>query len=432
MLPKDFLKRMEGMLGEAYPVFLESYQKPACHGLRINTLKGEGVARTVLGKFTQRNQVPWCETGYYYEDTERPGKHPFHEAGLYYIQEPSAMSPGQLMEANPGERILDLCAAPGGKTTQIAAGMQGKGVLVSNEIHPTRAKILAENVERMGIRNAIVTNETPDKLTTLFPNYFDKIMVDAPCSGEGMFRKNPEARDEWSVDNVLLCARRQLEILDCAVKMLRTGGRIVYSTCTFSKEENEEVMEEFCRAHEDFCLVKQGRIFPHQAEGEGHFYAVLVQNGNCRNVEEDGVQEQKVSWKGYKECEAFIKENLQCELYGSIVNFGDTLNLLPPGAPSLKGLKVLRAGLQLGIMKKNRFEPSHALAMALKPEDVVRSVNLSIDDTEIYNFINGETFEYQGEKGWYLVCVEGYSIGWGKLAGGVMKNHYPKGLRKRL
>jgi NOL1/NOP2/fmu family ribosome biogenesis protein/23S rRNA U2552 (ribose-2'-O)-methylase RlmE/FtsJ len=339
------------------------------------------------------------------------------------------MSPGAHIEAKPGERILDLCAAPGGKTTQIAAGMQGEGLLISNEIHTARAKILAENVERMGIRNAIVTNESPDRLAGLFLNYFDKIMVDAPCSGEGMFRKTPEARDEWSVENVMLCAKRQLEILNCAAEMLKAGGRIVYSTCTFSKEENEDVIEAFCEGHEEFQLITKGRLFPHKVQGEGHFYAVLEKQGT---LQKSDVQKKEVSFKGYKDCEEFIKQNIRCPLYGTVVNFGDTLNLLPPGAPSLQGMKVLRAGLQLGTLKKNRFEPSHALALALRPDEVMHVVNLSIDSPEIYDFINGETFEYQGEKGWYLICVEGYSIGWGKLAGGVMKNHYPKGLRKNL
>lgn len=429
MLPETFLQRMEALLGEEYPAFLESYQNPSVHGFRMNPLKGEGVADTVFAQFAQGEKVPWCEAGYYYGDEERPGKHPFHEAGLYYIQEPSAMSPGAHIEAKPGERILDLCAAPGGKTTQIAAGMQGEGLLISNEIHPARAKILAENVERMGIRNAIVTNESPDRLAGLFPNYFDKIMVDAPCSGEGMFRKTPEARDEWSVDNVMLCAKRQLEILNYAAEMLKAGGRMVYSTCTFSKEENEDVIEAFCAEHEEFHLITKGRLFPHKVQGEGHFYAVLEKQGT---LQESDVQKKEVSFKGYKDCEEFIKQNIRCSLYGTVVNFGDTLNLLPPGAPSLQGMKVLRAGLQLGTLKKNRFEPSHALALALRPDEVVNVVNLSIDNPEIYDFINGETFDFQGEKDWFLVCVEGFSIGWGKLAGGVMKNHYPKGLRKNL
>lgn len=450
MLPEAFLQRMKGMLGEEYPAFLKSYEAPPCHGLRLNPLKGEGVKETVFSCFSKEAQVqvPWCENGYYYDEEERPGKHPFHEAGLYYIQEPSAMSPGAHIDAKPGEKILDLCAAPGGKTTQIAAGMQGRGILISNEIHPARAKILAENVERMGIKNVIVTNEAPNKLAGVFPNYFDKIMVDAPCSGEGMFRKNPEAREEWSVENVRLCAKRQLEILECAADMLRAGGRLVYSTCTFSREENEAVMEQFCGEHEEFRLIEQGRLFPHKVRGEGHFFAVLEKQGTLN----DTVIEEEPVWKGYKDCEAFMRENLKCSLTGTLVNFGDTIHLLPPGAPSLRGLKVLRAGLQLGVLKKNRFEPAHALALALRPEDVVRSVELSIDSRGIYDFINGEVLSeavleeaarmaskknvdaccYDGTKGWYLICVEGYSIGWGKLAGGVMKNHYPKGLRKQL
>lgn len=358
------------------------------------------------------------------------------------------MLPATLLEAQPGERILDLCAAPGGKSTQIAAAMQGEGLLICNEIHPARAKILSENVERMGIMNAMVTNETPQRLADIFPDYFDRIMVDAPCSGEGMFRKNEEACEQWSEDNVQMCADRQDEILDCAAKMVRPGGRIVYSTCTFALQEDEGSVERFLSRHDDFTLIKDIRLWPHKVKGEGHYAAVLRRQGEVsadyrcygRNGIEQGIPKGKNSFQ--KECGdylAFSEEYLsEVRVFGNglqagqgvFLKFGDQLYLCPPDMPATKGMKVLRPGLHLGTMKKNRFEPSHALALALKPEEVKYTYDLNADSREIRDYLNGMTFPAEGEKGWYLITVDGYSIGWGKLAGGVMKNHYPKGLRK--
>lgn len=465
MLPQDFTKRMEIMLGEEYEAFRISYEHERYQALRINGLKGD------TGRFRQHfshicleagqkeeGPVPWCSTGLYYPSEIRMGKHPYHEAGVYYIQEPSAMAPAEYLEAEPGERVLDLCGAPGGKSTQIAASMQGRGVLVCNEIHPVRAKILSENIERMGVRNAIVTNESPAVLSRIFVNYFDKIMVDAPCSGEGMFRKNPEARQEWSVENVGLCAERQAEILEAAAGMLKPGGRMVYSTCTFSPEENEGSISRFLHRHEEFYIeevplyegMEPGnpewctqpadhiertiRLWPHKVRGEGHFLAVLRKRGSTPE-ESSGSRygvEKGILLKDCRECMEFCETYLKELPEGIPVRFGDTINILPAGAPSLHRLKVLRAGLRLGTVMKKRLEPSHSLALALKPEDVVYSVDLPAEDRRILDYINGQTFEQQGEKGWYLVSVDGYSLGFGKLAGGIMKNHYPKGLRKIL
>ena len=254
MLPKEFQNRMKQMLGEEYEAFLEGYDKPRFHALRRNPLKIE--KEDFLKKIPYYlKPVPWTEHGYYYENEDQPGKHPFHEAGIYYIQEPSAMSVVEYLEVKPGEQVLDLCAAPGGKTTQIAGFMNGQGLLVCNEIHPQRAKILSENIERLGVKNALVMNETPQRLSAVFPRFFDKILVDAPCSGEGMFRKNEEALLEWSPKNVQMCADRQDEILEEVAKMLRPGGRICYSTCTFAPAENEDCMARFLQKHPEFHLV---------------------------------------------------------------------------------------------------------------------------------------------------------------------------------
>lgn len=492
MLPELFLKRMQEMLGDEYEAFRQSYEQEKYQALRLNSLKkirGGKSAATVLAPQGEackeplfwhgENQtfhlrrVPWAKDGYYYEKEDQPGRHPYHEAGAYYIQEPSAMAPVTLLEVKPGERVLDLCAAPGGKSTQIAAALQGGGLLVSNEIHPARARILSENIERMGIRNACVTNEAPQRLAQVFPEYFDRILVDAPCSGEGMFRKNEEACEEWSPENVELCADRQDEILDCAAQMLLPGGRLVYSTCTFAPQENEGSICRFLARHPEFTVVavdkdklfgtngksyldgkreyleacgeyetndeqraelsKTLRLWPHHIQGEGHYAAVLEKAGSVpmeyRAMPSGGLI-READRKDLEECRAFCKEFLQAELPGKYIKFGEHIYLVPEDMPNLQGLKVLRPGLHIGTLKKNRFEPSHALALALSPDEAVNVWSLSAKDDMVKAYLNGQTFVACGEKGWYLICVDGFSLGWGKLAGGIMKNHYPKGLRK--
>lgn len=486
MLPEKFLERMQNMLGEEYPAFLESLSGKRYRALRLNPLKTriqEGKEKLPFAL----SPVPWTKNGFYYEEEEQPGKHPYHEAGLYYIQEPSAMAPVPcLMEerasvaaiperqeehvsaaeiperqeepATPG-RVLDLCAAPGGKSTQIAEYMRGRGMLITNEIHPQRAKILSENIERMGISNAIVLNETPESLSKRFIAFFDRILVDAPCSGEGMFRKNDNAGEEWSEENVALCAERQDGILDCAATMLKPGGRLVYSTCTFAPAEDEGSVSRFLETHPDFCLEKEERLMPHKIKGEGHFLAVLHREGGQLSSAATAGTEKSLTLKDCREFLDFAKEALTIpaeELTEGkiLLRFGEQLYLAPAETPSLRGLKVLRPGLHLGTVKKNRFEPSHALALFLKKEQAVHAVNLACDGTAVRKYLEGQTLTI-GEgcdvemahiitrgrmaaeqadvslpKGWCLVCVDGYSLGWGKAAGAVLKNHYPKGLRK--
>ena len=451
MFPEAFLRRMEQMLGEEFGEFLTALEQEPYQALRLNSLKkdvnGQSATRVLTqNTFAHLTPVPWAENGYYYTSDDQPGRHPYHEAGLYYIQEPSAMAPVEFLEVHPGEKVLDLCAAPGGKSTQMAAKLQGKGFLLCNEIHPTRAKILSENVERMGICNALVTNEMPQHLREFFPAYFDRVLVDAPCSGEGMFRKNKAACQEWSQENVELCAERQDEILDCAAAMLRPGGRLVYSTCTFAPEENEGSINRFLNRHRDFTKKHTLRLWPHRVRGEGHFVAVMQKAGsvpegymsNPSNRTVRGVPEKEL-----KEFTSFCKEAIRVtgsspmEELGNLlgmtgelvyIRFGSNLYLTSGQMPGLRGLKVLRSGLHLGELKKNRFEPSHALALALCPRDVCNVWNLKTD-SDAYAYLNGQTFPAQGEKGWYLVCLDGFSLGWGKLSGGIMKNHYPKGLR---
>lgn len=495
MLPEQFTERMKQMLAGEYEEFLQSFEKEQYRSLRINTLKGtkeqyDGTA-VFDGKPVLTQKVAWAPDGYYYEEWLKPGRHPFHEAGVYYIQEASAMLPaavcaaaaprysdtadenagvwqeqlgqralaeesshgGRLFE---GERVLDLCAAPGGKSTQMAAAMRGRGILFSNEIRPARAKILSENIERMGISNAVVFNHDPQQLAEQFPEYFHRILVDAPCSGEGMFRKNDEAVTQWSEENVQMCAERQEEILEAAYRMLMEGGILVYSTCTFAPLEDELMISRFLKAHEDMKLLaiplKEGmtggqpyghpeaaadigktvRLWPHKLKGEGHFVALLQKDGEAIRpmVQQEKSRLPKELLKSFEEFEA---QTLTAgwrkgkEAYSYLL-FGEQLYLVPSGMPELRGLKVLRTGLHLGTFKKNRFEPSHALALHLKKEDVKESIDLSSEDAVKY--IQGYTFPAGERRGWCLVTVEGYSLGFGKAAGGTLKNHYPKGLRK--
>ena len=426
-LPQAFVERMRGMLGEEFDEFILSYDKERRHALRVNTAKLTVEDYIKITPFKLAEKVPWAEAGFYYSADERPGKHAHHEAGLYYIQEPSAMSVAEKLEARPGERILDLCAAPGGKTTQTAAKMKGQGLLVANEINAQRAKILSQNVERLGFTNVLVTNETPDRLADKFVGFFDKIIVDTPCSGEGMFRKDETAINEWSEANVKMCAERQDMILDCAAEMLRPGGRMVYSTCTFAPDENEGSVERLLARNSDFEVVSMERLWPHKIEGEGHFVAVLTKT--------DGY-EGKVSFEkplAAKSIPAdytsFAKEFFVEPPQGDYLLFGENLYLMPQDMPALEKLKVVRPGLQLGVVKKNRFDPAHALALASKTYNLRNTVDLTSDSPELAAYLRGETLNAPGDNGWCVITVDGYPLGLGKRVNGVVKNHYPKGLR---
>lgn len=494
-LPEAFVEKMQKLLGEEAETFFNSYDHVRSFGLRVNPLKCEDVVPNYVSGL---KRIPWTQEGFYYDETMRPGKHPYHEAGVYYIQEPSAMSVAEALEPKPGERILDLCAAPGGKSTHLAGKMAQQGLLVCNEIHPARAKILAQNVERMGISNAVVTNMEPAGLVDTFTEFFDGIVVDAPCSGEGMFRKDENARNEWSPDHVKLCANRQDGILDCAAKMLRYGGRIAYSTCTFSPEENEQAVERFLERHPEFHVERpvcaehfaEGhpewcrdratasdaniqdtvRIWPHKVDGEGHFLALLVKGERSESVHAEdslggfedkpakagkrsgkqsgkntgknlgknsakGSGSAQVSYLGdfYSFCDELIVDSEALVRGKRFLTFGDNLYLIPKEMPEMTGLKVLRPGLHVGTMKKGRLEPSHALALFLNEQAVKKSLEIGSGE-QAERYLKGETLAILEEsgnlKGWILVTCDGYSLGFGKADRGVLKNHYPKGLRK--
>ncbi|MBP1933940.1 RsmF rRNA methyltransferase first C-terminal domain-containing protein [Ammoniphilus resinae] len=451
-IPEMFLERMKNMLDSEFPEFEQSYQETAYQGLRVNTLK-LSVEQFLSQTSFSLEPIPWCPSGFYYTEQNRPGKHPYHAAGLYYIQEPSAMSVVEVLQPEPGEKVLDLCAAPGGKSTQIAAYLQGEGLLIANEIYGNRVKSLSENIERCGIKNTLVTNETPARLAERFPAFFDRILVDAPCSGEGMFRKLAEACTDWSTQKVQECADVQAEILDDAAQMLKPGGVLVYSTCTFSPNENESSIAQFLKRQPEFELLgiekEHGmssgnpqwgnnrddlqhtvRLWPHHLKGEGHFIAKL-QKKDGEIISQRKAASSPIAKESLQLWKAYQKEFLQSSFPETgYIQFGDQLYLLPPHSPELNRLKVVRPGLHLGTLKKGRFEPSHALALALRPWEIGQSQSFSQDSEQILRYLKGESLINDStEKGWTVVCVDGYPLGWGKVANGQMKNHYPKGLR---
>ena len=460
-LPIEFEKKMKAFLGDEWDDFLYSYDNNRFQALRFNTLKVQSpeermrILKTL--KISSDKKVSWANEAYYFDENVRPGKHPYHEMGLYYIQEPSAMSAAALLAPKPGMRVLDLCAAPGGKSTQLATYLGDSGLLVSNEINTQRSRILSQNIERMGIKNAIVTNEDSFVLASHFPGFFNAIQVDAPCSGEGMFRKLPEAIEQWSMENVAICAERQKEILDNAAVMLKPGGTIVYSTCTFSKEENEDVIECFLERHPDFTLEEMERFWPHKVDGEGHFVAKLVRRGcvdtdlkadrktkkNKNSKNRKNETKPALTKENMKLLSEFLDETISEDVAAWIKNsrlvmFGEQLYRLPDMEVDIKGLKVQRAGLHIGEFKKQRFEPSHSLALALKLNDAKNLVKLTCDNPQTIGFFNGQSVMLSDEqaaeckKGWALVCVDGYPAGWGKVNGTQVKNHYPKGLRNKI
>lgn len=432
-LPKAFIDRMKTQLPKSeWEAFFAVYeQEKAYKGVRINPLKGENILS--LLPFAGE-KVAWAENGYYTSE-EKLGLSPFHHAGLFYSQEPSAMCAVPLLDVQKGERVLDLCSAPGGKATQIAGYLQGQGLLVCNEIVSSRAKILSQNIERMGVKNAVVTNESPQTLSKKLAGYFDKILVDAPCSGEGMFRKNAdEALKEWSEENVALCATRQTEILTQASKMLKVGGKLVYSTCTFSMEEDENQVQNFLKTHPEFILLKQEKLYPHKCAGEGHFAALFEKRADGEKPELPvRIREHKnfvsrETEKAYREFEKqFFKAKFACNLHEA----KGVLYELPKGVFDLQGLSLLRAGVRLGEMKNGRFEPSHALCMSVKAEECKNVVSYTINDARVEKYLRGEAVQDENAgQGWCLVCVENYPLGLGKAVGGLVKNHLPKGIRK--
>ena len=437
-LPNEFVRAIEEMLGCEAPAFFASLDEPPTLALRLNPFRKDAPA--VAEEFTD-GPVPWAKDGRYLREGARPGAGIAHAAGAFYLQEASAMVSAAILDARPGERVLDLCAAPGGKSTQIASALGGEGLLISNEPEPARAKVLAANLERMGVRNAAVTNAYPDALTARWPEFFDALLCDAPCSGEGMFRREPDARAEWKSASPVGCAKRQAEILDRAAELVRPGGRLVYSTCTFNRNENEETIAAFLARHpefapEDFSLPGVGasingciRIWPHRQRGDGHFAARLRKAGS-------GKRREAPMFRIDRECAALLGQlekevcALPDELKTRVMRLGDYLYAIPAECPDTKGLKLASAGTCLLRIGKNYIEPAHALAMALDVS-LVRQ-KLELDDQQARRYLAGEALDCEGFKGWTWICWHGMPLGWGKASNGQMKNHLPKGLRLSL
>lgn len=442
-LPEKFREEMKNLLGEEYQAFTESYDRQPKNGLRLNRRKVTGEEVLSRAPFPLK-KIPWIDNGYTYENGA-PAKDPYYYAGLYYLQEPSAMTPASRLAPEPGDYVLDLCAAPGGKATELGARLQGEGLLLANDISNSRAKALLKNLELMGIPNIYVTSETPERLAEVLPAFFDKILVDAPCSGEGMFRKEPRMMADWEKQGPEYYSEIQKRIILDAADMLRPGGKLLYSTCTFSELENEGTIQYLlekrpqmhlipCAPYEGFVNGRRGldacvRIFPHHMDGEGHFLALL---------EKEGVPEKrkKVTGRSFElptEAKEFLKT---WGIYRKDWNYylrEDRLYALGKKDGMPENLRYLRTGLYMGDCKKKRFEPSQALAMTLNGDGDNR-ICLDREDPRVIRYLKGETLDVsdlklEKRKGWQLVCVDGYPLGWGKLAGGSLKNKYYAGWR---
>ncbi|MDO4474239.1 MAG: RsmB/NOP family class I SAM-dependent RNA methyltransferase [Eubacteriales bacterium] len=461
-LPEAFEYKMKTILGGEYDAYISCYDEPRYYGLRVNTKKITTEEFEKICPF-EIKKIPWIENGYYYDgDKISPAKHPYYFAGLYYLQEPSAMTPANRLPVEPGDRVLDVCAAPGGKATELGAKLRGEGVLIANDISSSRAKGLLKNIEVFGIGNVLVLSEEPGKLTGYFKEYFDKILIDAPCSGEGMFRKDKKMVKAWEEHGPESFSKLQRSIIMQAADMLRPGGLLLYSTCTFDPLENEGTIGYLLDHHPEFeieqilpyegfdpgipsayengryaGLVDSVRIFPHKMRGEGHFITLLKKNG----IKEEP-SKAKAKRKGKKlpeELEQFVSmidwsciggqfDSRRIDIHGERVYY------MPEGLPDVSGIRFLRTGLLMGELKKNRFEPSQALAMCLDAGSYPNVVKIDVNDERIVRYLKGETIDVEDivspkAKGWYLFCVDKYPLGWGKLSNGQLKNKYLPGWR---
>lgn len=453
-----FRENMMRLLGDEYASYEKSFNEKRLYGLRTNRLK-ISMEDFLKKQVFDTAPIPWIDNGVYYDGALRPAKHPYYYAGLYYLQEPSAMTPANRLEIKPGERVLDICAAPGGKSTELGARLNGQGVLFTNDISNSRAQALLKNIELFGIGNAVVMSEAPYKLAKKLPEYFDKILIDAPCSGEGMFRKDAAVMRAWTEKSNETYSALQREIIDYAVQMLKPGGKLLYSTCTFSPRENEESVSYLLENHPEFHLIpiegyegfekglaqygngsgeleKCVRIWPQRMQGEGHFLAYFEKEGQPsadfylpaqRDISRKELMKQTVLFDFLKHIDrAFDPERINVRPNGSVT-------YLPEMLPDLSGLRLMRTGLLLGELKKNRFEPSQALAMNLREDEFDNCISFTADDANTIKYLKGETLqlpEVSGcHDGWCLVCVDHYPVGFGKLSGSTLKNKYLSGWR---
>lgn len=457
-LPEAFDERIRKQLGSEYEDYIKCFDSGMYHGIRVNTAKISVEDFLAISPF-KLEPVPWTKNGFYYNPKEcTPSKHPYYYAGLYYIQEPSAMTPASVLDIEGGDVVLDICAAPGGKSTELAAKLHGTGMLISNDISNSRAKALLKNLELFGIGNMCVVSEPPNNLANSLGEIFDKILIDAPCSGEGMFRKSASMMTAWENNGTELFSKLQKGIVTEAARMLKPGGRMLYSTCTFSPEEDEQSVEYILSECEGMRLVdfdkyegfddgspewgltgnpelsKCARLWPHHIKGEGHFVAMFEKSADLEASYRAG----SYSFKPYKPDEDFLafRRHISDDAGiddGRIENNNGRLFYIPEGMPDVKGLRLLRHGLFLGEIKKNRFEPSQSLAMYLRMEDFDNSVSLPADDIRVIKYLKGETIEIDEgadvASGYTLVCVDGYPLGWAKNSRNTLKNKYLSGWR---
>ena len=455
-LPVAFTEKIKNLLKDEYEDYIKCYDEKRLYGLRVNTKKISVEEFKNICPF-EIKQIPWIENGFYYDGEQiQAAKHPYYFAGLYYLQEPSAMTPANRLPIEPGDKVLDVCAAPGGKATELGAKLNGEGVLMANDISNSRAKGLLKNIEVFGIGNVFVLSEEPGKLEEYFPEYFDKILIDAPCSGEGMFRKDKKMVKAWEEHGPEFFSKIQRSIVTQAARMLKPGGMLLYSTCTFDPSENEGTIEYLLEQYPEFeikeiipyegfsegkpevtksnndAFKKTVRIWPHKMHGEGHYLALLQKGNPVESIPVKTAKER--SKKIPEEILSFFKDVSWDMDWNRLELYSEKVYYMPESVPNVKGIRFLRTGLYLGDLKKNRFEPSQSLAMCLKRTEYKHTVNVPVEDERIVKYLKGETIDIDDivsdkEQGWQLVLVDGYPLGWGKLSNGTLKNKYLPGWR---
>ena len=449
-LPEKYTESMKALLGDEYDSYIESFSDKRLYGLRVNNLKISTEDFLKICPF-KLEPIPWIENGFYYSEDDKPAKHPYYFAGLYYIQEPSAMTPANVLPIDEGDVVFDMCAAPGGKSTELAAKLNKTGLLVTNDISNSRAKALLKNVEVFGVPNLCVLNEDPVGIASRFSGFFDKVLIDAPCSGEGMFRKGNNEIKNWQQKGSEPYAKLQREIVDDAIKLLAPGGMLLYSTCTFSPEENEQVIEYLLEKNEELSLVPMKmcegfdhghpewtltgredikqciRLWPHKIKGEGHFLALLKKaDGEQPTFKYEKIKKVKLT----PETEEFFK-NCKMDIdWSHVREHQGKLFYLKEDIPEMKKVRVLRKGLYLGEMKKGRFEPSQSFAVALAANDYEPYLSFDINDENTVKYLKCETLDVDtATEGIHLIGTNEFPLGWAKIKKGRLKNKYSSSWR---
>ncbi|WP_210489752.1 methyltransferase RsmF C-terminal domain-like protein [Rufibacter aurantiacus] len=447
-LPAPFQTRMQTQLGEAYPAFADALNQPSPTSIRVNRAK--------MPLPTSLPQVPWTETGFYLSMRPSFTLDPMFHGGAYYVQEASSMFLEQALRqsVNLSEplAVLDLCGAPGGKSTHIASLLSEESLLVANEVIKPRANILAENIQKWGSGNVVVTNNDPSHIGQL-TGFFDVMVVDAPCSGEGMFRKDPDAVNEWSEANVKLCSERQRRILMDVWDALKPGGVLIYSTCTYNLEENEENLAWLSKQQDAKSISLQlqpdwgitetelegmhgYRFYPHRTQGEGFFLAAVRKTGG------DEARAYRKSKRPFlvsasKQEKALVQDWLKEPQNWELVKHKETLRALPQAwmlelEQLYENLRVVYGGIEVAEVMKNNAKPLPALALSQHvSEDTFPRAE--VDLATALKFLHREDIVLENSaNGWVLVQFNGVALGWGKKLQNRVNNHYPKEWRIRM